>query len=162
MYYTSGDVKNWEGYKLTRFVDYVCPDKMSRLEIISMAKAMNLQVEGCTFWRLHLKGSVMDIREIRNDADALELALNVAHDRMINVYVKVSNICTNDSDVVPRCEVSHAIEEGDYSGVRENIQETVVEQNIDLHVASPGHKKKWMRVVTYMIQSIASIVKKKK
>ena len=50
----------------------------------------------------------------------------------------------NDSDVVPtsKCEVSHAMEEGDYSCMRENIQEQVVEENIDLQVASPGHKKK--------------------
>ena len=43
----------------------------------------------------------MGIREIRNDADVLELALNVDYDRMINVYAKVSDIGTNDSDVVP-------------------------------------------------------------
>ena len=42
----------------------------------------------------------MDIREIKNDADALELALNVAHDRIINAYAKVSNIGINGSDVV--------------------------------------------------------------
>ena len=144
MYYTSGDVQNWEGYKLAGFADYVCPDKMSRLEIISMTKEMNLQVEGCTFWWLHLKSSDMDIREIKNDADALELALNVAHDRMINIYAKVSNIGINGSDVVStfRCEVSHAMEAEDHSGVRENIQQPVVQENINLQVASPGDKKK--------------------
>ena len=127
-------MQNWEGYKLAGFADYVCPDKMSRLEIISMAKEMNLQVEGCTFWWLHLKSSDMDIREIKNNADALELALNVAHDRMINIYAKVSNIGINGSDVVStfRCEVSHAMEEEDHSGVRENIQQPVVQENIYL------------------------------
>ena len=43
------------------------------------------------------------------------------------------------------------MEEGDYSDMRANIQEQVAEENIDLQVASPGHKKKLMRVVTYMI-----------
>ena len=94
---------------------------MSRLEIISTAKEMSLQVERCTLWWLQLKSSNMGTREIRNDADALELALDVDHRRMINVYAKVSNIGANDSDVVPtsRCEVSHAMEEGDYAGMRE-------------------------------------------
>ena len=100
-----------------------------------------MQVEGGTFWWQHLKSSNMGIREIRNDADALELALNVDHDRMINIYTKVSNIGTNDRDVVStsRCEVSHAMEEGDYSGMRENMQEQVVEENIDMQVASLGY-----------------------
>ena len=36
-------------------------------------------------------------------------------------------------------EVSHAIEEGDYAGIRENTQGQVVEKNIDLQVASLGY-----------------------
>ena len=142
LHYTIGDVQKLIDRKLAGFVDYCCSDKTSRLEIISMAKEMSLQIKWCTFWWLHLKSSNMDIREIRNDADALELALNVDHDRMINVYA--TNIGTNNSDVVPtsRCKVSHAMEEGDYSCMRENIQEQVVEENIDRQVASPGHKKR--------------------
>ena len=94
-------MQNWKSYKFAGFADYCWPDKMSRLEIISMAKVMSLQAEGCTFWWLHVKSSNMGIREIRNDTDALELVLNLDHNRMINVYAKVFNIGTNDSDVVP-------------------------------------------------------------
>lgn len=72
-----------------------------------MAKEMGLQVEGCRFWWLHLTGDNMGIRKIRNDIDALEIALNVNHSKIyINVYTKVSNISSNDNDVVVpgRCD----------------------------------------------------------
>lgn len=51
-----------------------------------MAKEMGLQVEGCRFWWLHLTGDNMGIREIRNDIDALEIALNVNHSK---IYINV-------------------------------------------------------------------------
>lgn len=58
LYYTSIEVQKYEGRTFAGFVDYCCPDKISRLEVINMAKELGMQVEGTTFWWLHLTGVI--------------------------------------------------------------------------------------------------------
>lgn len=41
------------------------------------------------------------------------------------------------------CEVSNAMEKGDNDGIREDVQEQVMEENVEMHAASPvQHKNK--------------------
>lgn len=49
-YYGLGDVDKWSGYRFAGFVDYCAVDNMSKLEIVDMAKALKLDVEGANFW----------------------------------------------------------------------------------------------------------------
>ena len=50
-----GEVHKLDGHRLGGYADYYCVDKMSKLEIMSIAKEMNLHVEGCSFWWLDLR-----------------------------------------------------------------------------------------------------------
>ena len=49
MYYGLGNVDKWSDARFARFVDYCCADYISRLEIINMAKELQLHVEACSF-----------------------------------------------------------------------------------------------------------------
>ncbi|XP_039133195.1 protein diaphanous homolog 1-like [Dioscorea cayenensis subsp. rotundata] len=89
--YTDGDVHKWADRSLAGFADYCCADKISRLELVDMAKEMGLIVDGCRFWWLDINNSTMGLREIINDADALAMAMTVNHTKVINLYAKVSS-----------------------------------------------------------------------
>ncbi|XP_039141161.1 uncharacterized protein LOC120278432 isoform X2 [Dioscorea cayenensis subsp. rotundata] len=90
MHYTIGDVCKMDGHRLAGYIDYCCADKISKLELISMSKELNLEVEGCSFWWLDLTGGNTGLTEIKNDQDVLAIALGVGYSRVVNVYVKVS------------------------------------------------------------------------
>ena len=49
MYYTLGDIYKWVDYRKVGYIDYCRGDKISKLEIVNMAKELNLHVEGSTF-----------------------------------------------------------------------------------------------------------------
>lgn len=115
---------------------------MSRLEILGMAEELGLQVDSCTFWWLRLKGNGMGLTEIKYNVDALEMASNVPHNKLITIYAKVSNIGANNSSELvsgKECDGVHCMQIGE----GENNQELVMEENIDLQDASIGqHEKK--------------------
>ncbi|KAJ0962494.1 hypothetical protein J5N97_027616 [Dioscorea zingiberensis] len=67
-------------------------DRISKLEIISMAKAMSLEVDGCRFYWMDHCDKKKGLKEIKNDQDAMEMALRVDGSRYINVYAKVCKI----------------------------------------------------------------------
>lgn len=54
MYYTSGAIYKWDEYMLARFIDFCYQDKISKLEIVNMAKGLKLHVDGTTFWCLEI------------------------------------------------------------------------------------------------------------
>lgn len=62
---------------------------MSMLEIIAMAKELNLEVEGCTFSWLDTVSEKMGMKDIKNDADVLAMAQTVDFTREVNIYVNV-------------------------------------------------------------------------
>lgn len=92
LHYTLGDVMKWSDRRFSGYVDYCCADKMSRLEIMAMAKELNLVVQGCTFWWLDVMSERMGMREIKDDADALAMAQTANLCREINVYAKVTRV----------------------------------------------------------------------
>ena len=72
-----GDVHKSIDRKLAGYADYCYPDKMSRLELISIAKELNLDVKGCKFWWLDIMGDVMGMKDIEANADALAMAQHI-------------------------------------------------------------------------------------
>ena len=74
LHYTIGDVHKWIDRKLAGYADYCCPDKMFRLELVSIAKELNLDAKGCKLWWLDIMGDVMGMKEIKTNADALIVA----------------------------------------------------------------------------------------
>ncbi|KAJ0965293.1 hypothetical protein J5N97_026431 [Dioscorea zingiberensis] len=64
-----------------------------------MAKELELHVEGCTFWWKETKSEMLGMSQIKNDLDAVAMALAMDHSKVINVYVKLTN--AEISDVVP-------------------------------------------------------------
>ena len=72
-----GDVYKWIDRELARYVDYCRPEKMSGLELVSIAKELNLDVEGYNFWWMDIMGDMMGMKEIETDADALKMALHM-------------------------------------------------------------------------------------
>lgn len=64
MHHMVGDIEGMDGY-----VDFCCGNQMSNLEIIYMAKELNLQVDDCTIW--WLDGHKKELKEIKSNMDAL-------------------------------------------------------------------------------------------
>ena len=64
MYYTLGDIYKWVDYRKVGYIDYCRGDKISKLEIVNMAKELNLHVESGKFWWLDIMTDVMGMKEI--------------------------------------------------------------------------------------------------
>lgn len=62
------------GYRFVGYVDYVCADQISRLELVNMGKDLNLNVIGCSIWWVHGNGQDRVLKEIASDMDALVMA----------------------------------------------------------------------------------------
>lgn len=94
MHYKVGEIEGLAGY-----VDYCCADQMSRIELISMAKEFQLNVEGCRIWWLKVIRSDQGLQEIITDLDALKMALSVEEPREIYVCVTVvGDSTTNEAE----------------------------------------------------------------
>lgn len=65
MCYTYGELYNCVDYKIASHIGYCCVDKISKLEIINMAKELNLHVEGSTFWWMEVNGGKKSLVEIK-------------------------------------------------------------------------------------------------
>ncbi|KAJ0977837.1 hypothetical protein J5N97_013311 [Dioscorea zingiberensis] len=86
MHYIVGAIEGMAGY-----VDYCCADQMSKIELISMAKELKLQVDDCSVWWLDLFSEKKGVKEIKTDVDALSMAFSVDSSREVYVYIKVAN-----------------------------------------------------------------------
>lgn len=73
------------------FVDYCSADHISKLEIVDMAKGLKLDVEGSTFWFEDILNQSIGVSKIKNDLDALSMALSMDRSRIANVYIKLIN-----------------------------------------------------------------------
>lgn len=85
MHYTIDGIEGLAGY-----VDFCSADQMSRIELLSMAKEFNLNVDLCSIWWLDSFTEFKAMREIKNDMDALLMAQSVNSTREVLVCVKIS------------------------------------------------------------------------
>lgn len=69
MYCGVTDIENWRGYRFVGNVDYSSADYISRLEIVDMAKGLQLDAEGATFWFKDILSQGIGLSEIKNDLD---------------------------------------------------------------------------------------------
>lgn len=100
LHYTIGDVHKWNDYRLAGYIDYCYLDKISRFEIVSMTKELNLDVEGCKFLWMDLMSDKMGMTEIKDDADALVMAQSVDLCKVVNNYAKITMVVT------PSCTIA--------------------------------------------------------
>lgn len=94
-----GEKMKWAKNNLVGYVDYCCPDKMSKIELVNMAKELNLDVEGCHLRWLDIMSDNMGLKDIITDADALLMARSVGFCRTLTIYVSVKRLlepCTRD------------------------------------------------------------------
>ena len=99
LHHTIGDVHKWIDCKLAEYTDYCCPDRMSRLELVNIAKELNLDVEGYKFWWLDIFGDVMGMKEIETDADALTMAQHIDFCKEINNFARVTRLIEPSSRI---------------------------------------------------------------
>ncbi|KAJ0963612.1 hypothetical protein J5N97_028734 [Dioscorea zingiberensis] len=98
LYYIVGDVSSFEGRVLAGYADYCCMDKISRLEIIGMAKELKLDVEGCSLWWMNPMNDKASLSEIKDNADALFMAQCVDfNSREMTIYAKVSRVLAHNN-----------------------------------------------------------------
>lgn len=126
----------WESRELAGYIDYCCIDKMSRLELLGMAKELDLQEEGCTFWWLRFNGNGLSLAEIKNDADALEMASNVSRNRLMSIYAKVCSISTSNDADKPFAEENVNLQD---ASLGNNAKEQVEVENVDMQNDSAGN-----------------------
>ena len=70
IHYIVGGVKGFVGY-----VDFCCADQIFKLELLTMAKELKLNVEGCSIWWLDNNGENKRLKEMHFDMDTLAMAL---------------------------------------------------------------------------------------
>lgn len=73
---------------LAGYVDFCCADQMPRLELLSMAREFNLDVNGCSLW---WKDRCGGLREIKDEQDALTMANSVGSSKEMCVRVRIAN-----------------------------------------------------------------------
>ena len=125
------DVHKWEDHRFGGHADYYYVDKLSKLEIISMSKEMNLYVEGYNFLWLDLTGEKKGLKDIRDNQDALDMVLSAYCTRSINVYARVSKI--DDSSnlrgvITTRSEEENGMGKEDVA-LEEHVEEEVVKDD---------------------------------
>ena len=62
MHYIIGGVQGLAGY-----VDFCCADQISKLELLTMAKELGLNIEGCSIWWLDSIGENKGLKEIQSE-----------------------------------------------------------------------------------------------
>ena len=92
LHYKIGDVHKWIDRKLAGYAHYCCPDKMPRFKLVSIAKELNLDVEGYTSWWLYIMGDVMGMKEIETNADTLIMAQHIDFCREIIILARVTRL----------------------------------------------------------------------
>ena len=87
MNYIVGGVKGLAGY-----IDFCCADHISKLELLTMAKELRLNVECCSIWWLDSIGENKGLKDVQSDIDALAMALSVtSHNREMYVEIKIAD-----------------------------------------------------------------------
>ena len=81
-------MQKWIDHKLGGYADHFCLDKMSRLELVSIAKEMKLDVEGCKYWWLDIISDRMGMKEIKTDVDGLTRTQHIDYCREVNIFAK--------------------------------------------------------------------------
>ncbi|XP_039127971.1 uncharacterized protein LOC120264236 [Dioscorea cayenensis subsp. rotundata] len=86
IHYTIGTVETLAG-----FIDFCCPDLISRIELLSMCREFNLDVSECKMWWLDMTSDPSCLRKIRDDIDALTMASTVDSSKEVYVLVRIAN-----------------------------------------------------------------------
>lgn len=86
IHYTNGGLEKLVGYG-----DYFCANQMSRLELISMARKFELEVDCCNIWWLDVRSESKGLRVMKNDLDALTMVENVDSSKKVFVCVRIAN-----------------------------------------------------------------------
>lgn len=140
------DIEAFVGY-----VDYVCADQISRLELLSMARELKLEVERCNIWYLDAHSASKSLKEISSDLDALTMANYVDSSREICVCIKNTRMnvvhqgatggntyrqnTTNAVEIEDSQEDSEVPEEDDLEGILilGNSKEKNMEEEVHIH-----------------------------
>jgi len=86
MHYAIGMVERFAG-----FVDFCSLDQISRIELLAMAREFSLDVTNCKMWWLDVSREPSELREIRDDMDALNMANSVSSPREVYVLLRILN-----------------------------------------------------------------------
>ena len=87
IYYIVGGVQGLAGY-----VDFCYADQISKLELLTMAKELRLNVEGCSIWWLDSIGENKGLKEIQSDIDVLAMALTLnSHNKEMYVEIRIAD-----------------------------------------------------------------------
>lgn len=113
-------MRRWNDYNIVAYFDYYCPDKMSRIELLNMAKELNMDASSCTFSWFDSTSENVGFKEIASDADALTMATTVDSIREVNIYAKGNIVVESSGGAM-------------VSDKRAVATRNRVEQNVDIH-----------------------------
>lgn len=75
--------------RMAGYVDFVCSDQISKIEILTMAKQFNIDVERCSIWWLDGNVENRNFREIVTDVDTLAMAKSVDSSKEVHVRINI-------------------------------------------------------------------------
>lgn len=84
MHYKVDEVEGMAGY-----IDYCCSDQISMIELMGMARELNLEVESCYLWWLDTTSADEGYKEIKTDLDALKMAMSIGSSKEICVCTRL-------------------------------------------------------------------------
>ena len=73
------------------YVDYVCADEISKLELLSKAKNFKLEEEVCTIWWLDVHSENKGYKEVVTNLDALTVTMSVDSSKELYVCIRVKD-----------------------------------------------------------------------
>lgn len=94
MHYKVDEVEGMAGY-----IDYCCSDQISMIELMGMARELNLEVESCYLWWLDTTSADEGYKEIKTDLDALKMAMSIGSSKEICVCMRLTRNHVNDESV---------------------------------------------------------------
>lgn len=119
LHYNCGGMERMVGH-----VDYCCADQILRIELFAMAREFNLNVNECSVWWVN--SGVDELREIHNDMDVLNMAINVDYRREICVHFRTSNCDTGQVVSIPRNVVEVDDEDEECLETDEDLEDILV------------------------------------
>lgn len=86
MHYKLGEVE-----AIARYIDYCHADQISKVELIAMARELNLKIDGCSILWLDITSNDRGYKEVKTDLDALKMANSVRCSKEMCVCVGLPN-----------------------------------------------------------------------
>ena len=108
------------------YIDYYSPDKISKLEINSMAKELGMGIENMSFrWMHPKKAGENGLRKLEDDNDTIEMSMFVGDTRVMHIYCSGNGYLNDELEEKngENNDASHSELAGEKTDVRDRNEE---------------------------------------